>query len=361
MKRSLVLLVCLCITAAADPVRSCTTFCFADGGQVIFGKNYDWNVDDGHVLVNKRGVSRGSLDPGGSGDPARWKSRYGSVTFNQYGRDFPSGGMNEKGLVVELMWLDETVYPAADKRPALGVLEWIQYQMDMSATVADVIASDAAIRIAGRSPLHYLVADETGRAAVIEFLDGRMTTHTGATLPVAALTNNTYEDSLAFFSKTRAAGRPAPDGVESLHRFARTAQRVSDYRRLPADKAVAHAFDTLAAAGNESTQWSIVYDAVGRRVHFKTRRQRGIRSLDVGMLDFACDSPVLMADMNAAAPGDITRALVGWSVEANIALVRSAYAKTAFLAGVPETEIQKVGRSPLAGVCARSQGGAGAP
>jgi penicillin V acylase-like amidase (Ntn superfamily) len=28
------------------------------------------------------------------------------VTFNQYGRNFPSGGMNEAGLVIELMWLE---------------------------------------------------------------------------------------------------------------------------------------------------------------------------------------------------------------------------------------------------------------
>jgi choloylglycine hydrolase len=26
-----------------------------------------------------------------------WTSRYGSITFNQYGREFPSGGINEKG------------------------------------------------------------------------------------------------------------------------------------------------------------------------------------------------------------------------------------------------------------------------
>lgn len=361
MKRSVLVALAVCLSIPIDPPTACTTFCFVDEGQVIFGKNYDWNVDDGHLIVNKRGVSRSALDSGGSSSLAHWQSRNGSVTFNQYGRDFPSGGMNEKGLIVELMWLDGTVYPAPDSRPGLGVLEWIQYQMDMSATVADVIDSDKAIRIAGHSPLHYLVADRSGQVAVIEFLEGRMTTHTGARLPVAALTNNTYEDSIAFLARMRQAGRPAPEGVQSLHRFARTAQSVAGYHRMPEQQAVTQAFATLANAGNESTQWSIVYDAGALRLHFKTRRQPEIRTLELSQLDFRCDNPVLMLDMNAKGKGDVTRALTPWTVEANIALVRGSYARTTFLADAPESDIQHVGRAPLAESCVLPAGNGGAP
>lgn len=32
-----------------------------------------------------------------------WTSRYASVTFNQWGREFPMDGMNEAGLVVALV------------------------------------------------------------------------------------------------------------------------------------------------------------------------------------------------------------------------------------------------------------------
>ena len=64
------------------------------------------------------------------GNTISWVSQYGSITFNQYGKEFPTGGMNEKGLVVELMWLDGTIYPQPDERPAIGVLQWIQYQLD---------------------------------------------------------------------------------------------------------------------------------------------------------------------------------------------------------------------------------------
>lgn len=34
-------------------------------------------------------------------------SKYGSITFNQYRKEFPIGGMNEKGLVIEALWLNE--------------------------------------------------------------------------------------------------------------------------------------------------------------------------------------------------------------------------------------------------------------
>jgi choloylglycine hydrolase len=128
---------------------------------VVFGRNYDWDVDDGLIMVNKRGVAKVAAQGGqnGADTPARWESEYGSVTFNQYGREFPTGGMNEKGLVVELMWLDETKYPPPDSRPSVSVLEWIQYQLDRRATVEEVLAHADEIRIAGRVPLHYLVAD----------------------------------------------------------------------------------------------------------------------------------------------------------------------------------------------------------
>ena len=81
------------------------------------------------------------------------------------------GGLNQAGVVIELMWLDDTEYPARDQRSPLTVLEWIQYQLDTAASVADVIASDARVRIQGQTPLHYLVGDRSGGTATIEFLE----------------------------------------------------------------------------------------------------------------------------------------------------------------------------------------------
>src|SRR5689334_21028972 len=88
----------------AVDAHPCTTFCMTVDGRVVFGANYDWDVRNGRVMVNKRLVSRESLTQ----RPAHWTSRYASITFNQYGRDFPTGGMNEAGLVVALMDLEGT-------------------------------------------------------------------------------------------------------------------------------------------------------------------------------------------------------------------------------------------------------------
>ena len=52
--------------SAATPPRACTTFCFEDA--LVFGKNYDWDVDDGLAIVNKRGVAKQSLGE----PPLRW-------------------------------------------------------------------------------------------------------------------------------------------------------------------------------------------------------------------------------------------------------------------------------------------------
>jgi hypothetical protein len=47
------------------PAGACTTFCLRDDGRILFGKNYDWNVPDGLLVVNQRGMARTADQPGG--------------------------------------------------------------------------------------------------------------------------------------------------------------------------------------------------------------------------------------------------------------------------------------------------------
>ena len=112
-------------------------------------------------MINKRNMSKTSL----TSTPAAWVSRFASVTLNQYGRDFPTGGMNEAGLVIALMAIQDTQYPANDGKPSVGILDWIQYQLDNSADVADVVRLSQQTRIAERMGLHYLIADAAGHTA----------------------------------------------------------------------------------------------------------------------------------------------------------------------------------------------------
>ena len=46
--------------------------------------------------------------------------------------------MNERGLAIEVLWLNETEYTAKDERPYLNELEWVQYILDTCETVKDV-------------------------------------------------------------------------------------------------------------------------------------------------------------------------------------------------------------------------------
>jgi penicillin V acylase-like amidase (Ntn superfamily) len=328
----------------ASACHACTTFCFEADGTRVFGKNYDWNVDDGLVVVNKRGVSKVAFT---EENPARWTSRFGSVTFNQYGREFPSGGINEKGLVVELMWLDETAYPSSDGRAVLPTLQWIQYQLDNAATIDDVIKSDATVRIspAGSAKIHFLVADARGGVATIEYIEGKLVTHRGEDLPYPVLTNDTYEGSRAYARTARVA---QTESTSSLDRFARAARGLS-----AAGDAVARAFALLHdVAQGDYTQWSIVYDIGDKRAYFRTRVQPSVRFIDVDALDLSCRTPVRVVDVNAALAGDVSANLVEYSVEANRQLVGAAFAETEFLRATPAQFVEALARYPELTSCA---------
>ena len=87
--------ICCAVLVLAQALPACTTFCLKDDEGLVFGRNYDWHLDHGLVIVNKRNVTKRALLIDPEDTPARWISKYGSVTFNQYGREFPIGGMVE--------------------------------------------------------------------------------------------------------------------------------------------------------------------------------------------------------------------------------------------------------------------------
>jgi penicillin V acylase-like amidase (Ntn superfamily) len=55
--------------------------------------------------------------------------------------------MNEAGLVILEAALSATQQSRAHTLPLLSVAQWTQYQLDTSATVEEVIASDKVMRI----------------------------------------------------------------------------------------------------------------------------------------------------------------------------------------------------------------------
>ena len=85
-----VLLVMLSTFVLLDPGQACTTYDLQQGEEHFVGRNYDWSVGDGLVIINKRGMSKTAMTiENETGTPANWKARFGSITFNQFGREFP--------------------------------------------------------------------------------------------------------------------------------------------------------------------------------------------------------------------------------------------------------------------------------
>src|SRR3972149_3820029 len=192
-----------------ESARPCTTFVLKDkAGRVFFGRNFDFPGGPGHIHVNLRGARKSSLATPGE-KPLTWTARYGSISFNQNGRE------------------------------VRGARRGIQCQPDTAATVADVLASDRDVRISDNSvaPLHFLVADVGGGVAVVEYLAGKMVYRRGQELPLMACANGAYEDSLAYFTGLDRAATDRisnRDGrISSDDRFSRAADMVQahgDYR-----------------------------------------------------------------------------------------------------------------------------------
>ena len=327
MPHSRFLLAGLLTLGAIAPLRPCTTFNLVDSVNNVFGKTYDFSAADGRVMVNRRDLQKSAF---ATNSGLRWVSRFGSLTFNQFGHEFPNGGMNEAGLVVELMEAEEACQYPTDARLGLTELQWIQYQLDCSASVEDVLASDKRIRIqAGSFPIHFLVADRAGHCAAIEFLGGQLVCHTDSTLPVAAFSNHTYDTSLAYAATT---SPERADHVSSLGRFVQAAASVRNFTQAHVADPIAYAFSALDNVNQPNwTRWSIVYDLGNRCVYFRTLPASSLKQIRLDALDFRPGAPIRTMDINANTTGEVTPQSI-YSAADNLAVITSVYRQTPGLA-----------------------------
>ena len=326
---------------AINSIFPCTTFCLKSETELLFGRNYDWHIEYGIIFVNKKDVLKSAATEHKSA--AQWISKYGSVTFNQFGREFPTGGINETGLVVELMWLEGTEYPSEDKRPEVGgILQWIQYQLDNFSTVEEVIESDKLIRIPRRSvPVHFLITDSKGNSAVIEFLNGKLAAHSGNELKYSVLANDTYESSEEFYEQYLKSGDEIILYSEnnSMNRFGKTCAMIDRIWHTGKQPSVEYAFDILnEVSQGESTKWSIVYDINNRKIFYKTNSNKAVRNIDMKSLDFGCSKPVMMIDISKGKNVNVNNMLKPYEYSANRKLIEDSYDNVDFLESIPEDE-----------------------
>jgi len=327
----------------------CTTFFINDGDIKVFGRNYDFQIGAGMLIVNQRNNIKESYSSANK-NTAKWISKYGSITFNQFGREFPTGGMNEAGLVVELMWMQGTQYPEPDSRPGVSTLQWIQYQLDNFSSVDEVIASDSIIRISKNGvPLHYLIADKNGNSAAIEFIEGKMIYHRGNNMPFRVLANDFYSDAVDYTLIHSGFGgdKELSSSPSSLDRFTKACKLIKEFDKNKESSAIDYSFNVLNNVSQPgSTQWSIVYDLQNAKIYFRTMDANKIKELNFSELDFNCGPGVKMLDVNFDLNGNVFTSLSNYTTEANYNLIKYSYSNVDFLKGSSEEYLKAISAYP---------------
>jgi penicillin V acylase-like amidase (Ntn superfamily) len=290
--------------------RDCSSIDLVNDGYSVFGKNFDNDyTTPGLILINHRGVEKSSPYVSTTGARARWTSRYASVSFCLEHVGHAWTGMNEKGLVISMMHIPEIEAPPPDERPPLMDGQWIQYMLDTCETVQDVLRSMDDFRIITID--HYHIADASGDSAVLEFLGGETVVYTGDQLPISALTNSTYADSISDWTAYKRTYFAAPNG--SLWRFRMAADRLERYQETDPDSAVAYAFNTLYRVRSElayglplRSEWSFVFDTRRLRVYFRTFTHPEVKYFDLGGFDPSCRQEVQMLGIQTELLGDVS-------------------------------------------------------
>ena len=294
LRSCLIAAACLAATLApTPPAQACSAFTAADAAEVWLAKNFDWHFDGGYLVKNPAGTRRVAL-PLFDGEPVAWVAAHGSLTFTQYGVGLPYGGINQRGLAIEMLWLDETVYPSSSRK-TIGELEWIQYQLDTHASVAEVVAdADAFSIVPVGGKIHYLLADASGDRALIEFIDGAANVQRADAGPLVC-TNDTHH--LSQLALAALASKPLK-GNSSRTRYARL------YRGLDGGAgsgSVANAtalLDTVREHGKPyRTQWSAIYEVRQQRIHVRVDGHARALAIDAAELDYAPGSGTAYLDL----------------------------------------------------------------
>jgi choloylglycine hydrolase len=307
-----------------NDTKACVTFVLRNDNSLVFGWNYEFDAGSGFIIVNKTGLLKTSFLLQEK-DPIKWISKYGSITFNQWGKEFPSGGMNEKGLIVVQTMFIKTKYPDPDIRPAISELQWIQYQLDNFSTIEEVIENEKMLRITNNSiPLHYMICDKTGNVAVIEFIDGKMICHKGNGLLIPVLANDSYEDSFMELKKYKGFGGGIEIPTKSTGPKSGNFIIASDFvkKYIKTENILDYSFKTLSFSTEpKRTQWSVVFDIKNMEIHFRSLNNNKIKRIVFNNFDYACNSSVKMLDIST----DNTDRFVVYNTSIDADYINKAY------------------------------------
>jgi len=233
----------------AERAFACTCFsAIAASGNRVMGRNYDWSDHPVLVLITKPAGGYASvsvldmsfLGYSSENDPLRHPARLVDAP------SLPCDGMNERGLAVGMMAVDEAKSPNGPGMPVIGALGLMRVLLDNAATLEEALALMGKYYVAfGQgTPIHYFVADRSGASAVVEYFKRQLRVFR-AERPWQVSTN------FIFAQTSEVVGRAL------CWRYARATDRLSktDGRLDPTG-----IFGLLEAVSQPSTGWSSSYD-----------------------------------------------------------------------------------------------------
>ena len=310
------------ITAGAqlNSTEACTRVVYqGKDNTVLTARSMDWKEDTrSNLWIFPRGMKRnGEIGK----NPLEWTSKYGSVVASAY--DICStDGMNEKGLVANLLWLAESEYPQWDgKKPGLSIAAWVQYILDNFATVDEAVSyvekgtfevvSDMMPDGTRMATLHLSISDADGDNAIFEYIGGELKIHHDKSYQV--MTNSpVFDQQLALNDYWKNIGGTTflPGTNRAADRFVRASFYINAIPKVADTRtAVASVFSVIRntsvplgiTTSNEpnisSTRWRTVSDQKNKVYFFESTIQPNVFWVNLQDVDFSEKAPVKMLDL----------------------------------------------------------------
>ncbi|MBM7420534.1 MULTISPECIES: linear amide C-N hydrolase [Chryseobacterium] len=294
--------------------RACSAFLLTGKDHNVVGFNENWKTMPGMIVVNKRevlkrNISWKNLTTNQTQPNKQWISKFGSVTFNLLGYDFPCYGVNEKGLFLVELYLEETTKVYNPKQPDMFWAQWIQYQLDNYKSVKEVVDHlnegpniDWWPNAAGS---HFFLADTKGNSATIALLNGKYNVLTNKEMPMPLLCNNQYHKDLTSAKKFDfLGGNKKFDFNQSTNwedRYNRAYYMLKNYNydKKPVD----YAWNILNSI--HPGEWQTVIDTKKMNLFFKSDLKKEVKTIDINKLDFSKNASIKYLDIHIDKTGTV--------------------------------------------------------
>ncbi len=295
----------LCISLFLTPitVMADTAIHVHNKTDQVSGFTFDSTIENGLLYINPKGLQKNALwfkeNP-----LIEWTSRYGSITFNQWGQDFPYAGMNEKGLCI-IRISEDSPKPTEPQNSILG-LQWIQYHLDQYASVQELLEQPLLTpSFTYFGPMHYLISDPSNHTIIVEFQKGEpiVFNSMGASSFWPVLTEISYQIGLDTLSSPPEIVKEA---TSPLDRFVKMSALIADWNQNEQGSLYLRAFDMLLNAATGETKWNVLFHLNERSIYFRTFSHDRIKIVSFSDIDFSCEKPIRYWSVELQEPGDIS-------------------------------------------------------